>query len=241
MDSTPPTFSARCTELRSHIGRIQSSDADKHLVQTMEKIREELADHLSRIAGLTKTMQVISAVEDIPKPVIDAAAVEALKKTIGKLTVKLDKSRSQIGNNNNWADCGVKAKGLADALEQNLKKIWIDFIAGEQPGYAVFNSYRGLPKCRPILSELDRLAGILTELKRALPQEPSPILKVRETAALMGEKIASLGLGDTPPEVAEFLKKCAADGGAPLSDLSPEIFKWIRDQGFAGDLRVKPR
>jgi hypothetical protein len=241
MEDTAPTFAARCTELRTHIGRIQSSDADKHLVQTMEKIREDLVEHLSRIDDLKKTVQVFSTMEGMPKPVIDAAAVKTLKKTIGTLTGKLDKNRSQISSNNNWADCGVKSKGLAEALDRNLRKIWADYIAAEQPGFAVFNSYRGLPKCRPILSELDRLSGILTELKRALPQEPSPILKVRETGALMREKIASLGLGDTPPEVAEFLKKCAADGGAPLSDLTPEIFKWIRDQGFAGDLRVKPR
>lgn len=241
MKATAPTFAARCTELRTHIGRIQSSDADKHLVQTMEKIREELSEHLSRIEGLKKTMQFFSTVEGVPKPVVDADAVKALKKTISTLTGKLDKNRSQIGNNNNWADCGVKAKGLADALERDLRKTWSDYIATEQPGYAVFNAYRGLPKCRPILSELDRLSGILTELKRNLPHDPSPILKVSDTAALMREKISSLGLGDTPPEVAEFLKKCAADGGVPLSDLTPEIFKWIRDQGFAEDLRVKPR
>ena len=102
------TFEARCTELRTHIGRIQSSDADRHLVQTMEKIREELATHLSRIAALTTTKQVFSTVEGMPKPVIDAAAVKALKKTIGTLTGKLDNNRSQIGKNNNWADCGVK-------------------------------------------------------------------------------------------------------------------------------------
>lgn len=235
------TFEARCTELRTHIGRIQSSDADRHLVQTMEKIREELATHLSRIAALTTTKQVFSTVEGMPGPVIDAAAVKALKKTIGTLTGKLDNNRSQIGKNNNWADCGMKAKGLADALEQDLRKIWIDYIAGEQPGYAVFNGYRGLTKCRPILSELDRLVGILNELKRILPQDPVPISMVRETAALMRKKIASLGLENTPLAVADFLKKCATDGGAPLSELTPEIFDWIREQDFAGDLRVKPR
>jgi|GEM_PF-2833412 len=236
-----PTFATRCTELRTHIGRIQSSDADKHLVQTMEKIRVELAGLLSRIAGLTITKQVFSTVEGMPKPVIDAAAVKSLKKTIGTLTGKLDKNRTQIGNNNNWADCVVKAKGLADALERDIRKIWLDYIAGAQPGYAVFTGYRELPKCRPILSELDRLAGILNELKRTLPLDPSPISKISETAALMREKIASLGFGGTPPEVADFLKKCASDGGAPLSDLTPGIFQWISKEGFAGDLRVKPR
>jgi hypothetical protein len=241
MEATAPTFATRCNDLRTHIRRIQSSDADKHLVQTMEKIREELAGHLFRINGLKKTAQVFSNVAGMPKPVVDTSAVKALRKTIGTLTGKLDKNRSQIGNNNNWADCGVKAKGLADVLERDLRKIWSDYIAAEQPGYAVFNAYRGLPKCRPILSELDRLAGILNDLKKNLPQDPTPILKVGETTVLMREKIKSLGLGDTPLEVAEFLKKCAADGGAPLSDLSSEIFKWIREQGFAGDLRVKPR
>lgn len=240
MDATAPTFATRCTELRTHIGRIQSSDADKHLVQTMEKIRAELAEHLSRIEGLMKTRQVFSNVEGIPRPVIDSAAVKALKKTISTLTGKLDNNRSQIGNNNNWAECGVKAKGLAEALERDLKRIWMDYIAAEQPGYAVFNGYRALSQCRPILGELDRLAGILGELKKTLPQDPSPISRVSETAILMREKIAALGLGDAPPEMAEFLKKCATDGGAPLSDLTSEIFDWIREQGFAGDLRVKP-
>ena len=241
METTAPTFATRCTELRTRIGRIQAREADAQIVRTMENILTELAIHLDRATQLEKTKVVFSTVEGMPKPLVDAAAVKALKKTIGTLTGKLDKNRSQIGNNNNWADCGVKAKGLAVALERDLSRIWADYIAAEQPGFAVFNAYRGLPKCRHILSELDRLSGILTELKRALPQDNSPILKVRETVALMREKIASLGLGDTPPEVAEFLKKCAADGGAPLSDLTPDIFKWIRDQGFAGDLRVKPR
>lgn len=241
MEATVSTFTTRCNELRTQIGRIQSREADAQIVRTMENILAELAIHLSRATQLEKTKLVFSTVEGMPKPVIDATAVKSLKKTVGTLTGKLDNNRSQIGGGNSWADCVVKTKGLADSLERDLRKIWSDYIAAEHPGYAVFNAYRGLPKCRPILSELDRLSGILTELKRALPQEPSPILKVRETAALMREKIASLGLGDTPPEVAEFLKKCAADCGAPLSDLTPEIFKWIRDQGFAGDLRVKPR
>jgi hypothetical protein len=235
------TFATRCTELRGHIGRIQSSDADKHLVQTMEKIREELAVHLSRIAALTKTMQVFSAMENIAKPVIDTASVKALKKTIGTLTGKLDKSRSQIGNNNNWADCSLKAKGLADALERDLRKIWSDYIAAQQPNYMLFNGYRIFPQCRIILDELDRLAGTLGELKKTLPQDHIPISNVSETTILMKAKIASLPLGDVPAEMADFLKKCAADGGAPLSDITPEIFKWISEQGFAGDLRVKPR
>ena len=100
---------------------------------------------------------------------------------------------------------------------------------------------------------IDRLAGVLGELKKILPQDPLPISNVSKTVTLMRAKIASLPLGGVPPEIAsrplggvppemaDFLKKCAADGGAPLSDLTPEIFKWIRDQGFAGDLRVKPR
>ncbi|MEI7909630.1 MAG: hypothetical protein WCK77_08355 [Verrucomicrobiota bacterium] len=241
MEATAPTFATRCIELRTQIGRIQSREAEAQLVRTMENILVELAIHLDRAAQLAKTKLVFSTVEGMPKPVIDATAVKSLKKTVGTLTGKLDNNRSQIGGGNTWADCVVKAKGLADALERDLRRIWMDYIAVEQPGYAVFNAYRGLPKCRPILSELDRLAGTLNELKRTLPQDPSPIFKVRETAALMREKIASLGLGDTPPEVAEFLKKCATDGGAPLSDLTPEIFKWIREQGFAGDLRVTPR
>jgi hypothetical protein len=241
MEATLPTFASRCTELRTHIDSIQSSDANKHLVQTMEKIRENLAEHLSRIVGLKKTKQVFFNVEIMPKPVIDATAVKALKKMIGTLTGKLDKNRSQIGNNNNWADCGVKAKGLADALERELRKIWGDYISAEQPGYVVFNGYRIFPQCRTILDELDRLAGVLGELKKILPQDPLPISNVSKTVTLMRAKIASLPLGGVPPEMADFLKKCAADGGAPLSDLTPEIFKWIRDQGFAGDLRVKPR
>ena len=235
------TFATRCIELRAHIGRIQSSDADKHLVQTMEKIREELAVHLFRIAALTKTMQVFSAMENITKPVIDTASVKALKKTIGTLTGKLDKSRSQIGNNNNWADCSLKAKGLADALERDLTKIWRDYIEGEQPGYSLFNGYRIFPKCLSILDELDRLSAVLCELKKNLPQDTIPISSVSKTATLMRAKIDSLPLGDVPQEMAEFLKKCAADGGAPLTELTPKIFKWISEQGFAGDLRIKPR
>lgn len=241
MEATAPTFATRCIELRTRIGSIQYRDAEAHLVSTMENILAELAIHLDRAAQLEKTKQVFSTVDSLPKPEIDAAAVKSLKKTIGTLTGKLDNNRSQIGGGNTWADCVVKAKGLADALERDLRKIWLNYIADEQPGYAVFNAFRGLPKCRPILSELDRLTGIVNELKKTLPQDSSLIFKVREIAALMREKITSLGLGDTPPEVAEFLKKCAADGGAPLSELTPEIFKWIREQGFAGDLRVKPR
>jgi len=240
MEAAAPTFVARCAELRPSIGRIKSSDEDKHLVETMEKIRDELTAHLVKIASLTKSMEILAA-EGMPRPAIDAAAVRGLKTKIGSLVKKLDSNRSKIANDNSWAECGVKAKALADALERDLRKIWMDHIAAEQPGYSVFNGYRGLAKCRPILSELDRLAGSLNELKATLPQDPSPISKVSGTAALMREKIASLGLENTPAAVAEFLKKCAADGGAPLSDLTPEVFDWIRDQGFAGDLRVKPR
>lgn len=241
MEATALTFATRCSELRTQIGRIQSREADAQIVRTMENILAELAIHLDRATQLEKTKVVFSTVEGMPRPVVDATAIKSLKKTVTSLTGKLDNNRSQIGGGNTWADCVVKAKGLADSLERDLRKIWSDYIAALQPGYAVFNAYRGLPKCRPILSELDRLSGILTELKKTLPQEPSPILRVRETVALMREKISSLGLGETPPSVAEFLKKCAADGGAPLSDLTPEIFKWISEQGFAGDLRVKPR
>lgn len=241
METTTPTFTTRCTELRTHIGRIQSSDADKHLVQTMEKIREELAEYLSQIADLTKTRQVFSTVENMPKPAIDAATVKTLKKKIGTLTGKLDTSRSQIGKNNNWADCVVKAKGLGTTLEKDLKKTWTDFIEGERPGFEMFLGFRGLPQCAGPIKELERLSGVLNGLKSTLPEDSEPIELVRTTATKMRETIATLGLEGHPDEMVEFLKKCSTEGGAPFSELTPKIFQWILDEGFAGDLRVKSR
>jgi hypothetical protein len=241
MDASPTTFSSRCTELRSRIERIQSSDADKHLVRTMETIRTELREHLSRIALLAKTMEVFAGVENMPRPGIDAVAVKNLRSKISTLIGKLDKNRSRITENSGWAECSVRAKALADTLEKDLRKIWADYITSEQPGYEMFQSFRGLPQCGPPLRELDRLSGILKGIRSNIPQDPSPIPKVRETITLMRKQIASLGLDGEPPEMVAFLKRCSAEGGAPLTDLTPQIFRWIQEKGFAADLRVKPR
>lgn len=233
-------IAARCTELRTHIGRIKSSDEDKHLVRTMETIRDELTLHLSRIAGLTKSMDVLAA-EGMPRPAIDAAGIRGLRTKINSLIKKLDSNRSKIANDNGWAECAVKAKALADKLEIDLRKLWSDFIADERPGYEMFNAFRGLPQCGPPLRELERLGSILNGQKGTLPQDPAPVALVRTTAAQMREQIGSLGLDGEPAAMIAFLKKCSAEGGAPLSDLTPEIFQWIIQKGFAADLRVKPR
>jgi hypothetical protein len=177
----------------------------------------------------------------MPRPAIDAAAVRGLKTKIGSLVKKLDSNRSKIANDNGWAECGVKAKALADKLEIDLRKLWSDFIADERPGYEMFNAFRGLPQCGPPLRELDRLASILNGQKGTLPQDPAPVALVRSTAARMREQIGSLGLEGEPAAMIAFLKKCSAEGGAPLSDLTPEIFDWIIQKGFTADLRVKPR
>jgi hypothetical protein len=237
----PTTFTTRCDGLIAQIERIQSREADAQIVRTLESMIAELSNHLDRATKLQRTAGIFASVEGMPQPVVNANAVEALKKDVGKLTERLEKNRTQIAGGNYWANCIVKAKGLTDSLEQELNRIWVDFISAEQPGYSVFKAYRSLPTCRPILSELDRLAGILISLRRTLPEDQSTIIMVRETTALMREHIASLGLEDTPPEVEDFLKKCSADGGAFLSELTPEIFKWISAKGFAEDFRVKPR
>lgn len=240
MEATVTTFAARCTGLRTHIGRIKSSDEDKHLVRTMETIRAELADHVSRIASLTKAMGVFAA-EGMPRPAIDAPGIRGLKTKVSSLTRKLDSNRSKIANDNGWAECAVKAKALADKLDIDLRKLWSDFIVSERPGYEMFNAFRGLPQCGPPLRELERLASILNGQKGTLPQDPAPVALVRSTVARMREQIGSLGLDGEPEAMIAFLKKCSAEGGAPLSDLTPEIFQWIVQKGFAADLRVKPR
>ena len=206
----------------------------------MEKIRDELTVHLDRIANLTKSMEVL-VVEGMPRPAIDSAAVRGLKTKIGSLIKKLDSNRSKIANDNNWAECGIKAKALADKLEMDLRKLWSDFIAAERPGYEMFNAFRGLPQCGPPLRELERQASILNGQKGTLPQDPAPVALIRSTVAQMREQISSLGLNGEPEAMVAFLKRCSAEGGAPLSDLTPEIFEWIVQKGFAADLRVKPR
>lgn len=241
MDATvPPIFAERCTELRSHISRIQSSDADKGLVRTMENIRTELAEHLNRVEGLMKSRKVLSVIDGVPPPQINANTLKALKKTIVALTGKLDNNRSQIGGGSTWADCDVKAKGLAEALDKDLRNIWTKFISDERPAYEMFNAFSALPQCAAPLRELHRLSGILDGLRKTLPQSPSAIDEVRATAIRMRKQIESLGLDGEPAEMVAFLKKCSGDG-APLSDLTQEIFQWIQDKGYAATLRVKPR
>ncbi|MCB1129532.1 MAG: hypothetical protein KDN05_00285 [Verrucomicrobiae bacterium] len=239
--SASPTFAERCTKLRSHISRIQSIDADKGLVRTMENIRTELVGHLSRVEALMKTRQVFSAIDGMLLPVIDVNALKGLKKTIGTLIGKLDNNRSQIGSGNTWADCDVKAKGLADNLERDLRVIWTKFISDERPAYEMFNAFSALPQCTTPLRELQRLSGVLDGLRKTLPLSPAAIEEVRSTAARMREHINSLGLDGEPAEMVAFLKKCSGPDGAPLTDLTPEVFQWIKDKGYAATLRVKPR
>ena len=105
----------------------------------------------------------------------------------------------------------------------------------------MFLGFRGLPQCKTPIQELERLANTLNELGRTLPENPDPIEMVTTIADQMRKIIASLGLDGQPAEMVAFLKKCSTEGGAPLSELTQEIFKWIQEQGFAGDLRVKSR
>jgi hypothetical protein len=171
---------------------------------------------------------------------VAGSTLKPLQDRISKLRKVLNDSRSQIANGNVWAECNTQAEARAKDLGQELQKQWKGFVVEQTPGIETFRPFAKLPACKTTFDELAALDLQAKNDQTRIPSTDTEIDAVLTRGKRMQELISGLRLKDQPPEMQDFLKRCAQTG-VSLDDLTDEVLVWLKSTGFAASLRIVTR
>lgn len=236
--SVTPLLIQRCRDLRTKIEHVASLEKDAELLNQLGQIKDALQRHREQSSALIGVLTILHHEglvkrEDVPTD----SRIAAFRKLIDALQKKLSESRTKLKTGNDWAKCDKEAGALVKELDARLKVIWSQFVGDHNRNTDGFQAFRHIEGCSSILQKLDALNKRLTVLKAELPKTEADAISVRTASAEMDALIAEIDLGDVPEAVQEFLRK-AAQGGVSLSELTDEIFAYLRLRKFVNSLRV---
>ncbi len=216
---------------------IANRAADKEVVKQMEKIEEPLKRHVATIVDLHRSLSMMQKAKLVKANPVAGSTVKPLQERISKLRKVLNGRRSQIANGNVWAECNTHAEARAKDLAQQLQKQWKDFVIEQTPGIETFRPFAKLPSCKPTFDALLELDLQAKNDQTRLPSDDTEINAVQTRGKRMHELISELGLKGEPPEMQDFLKRCAQTG-VPLDELNNDVLAWLNSKGFAASLRI---
>jgi hypothetical protein len=237
-DATPGnTLLSRSKELSDKMKRIDNRAADEVVVRNMEEIQEPLIGHVETVVRLHTSLLVMRKANLVKASPILSASVRTLQNRISTLRQRLSNSRSKLMEGSAWAECNTHAKARARELEQELQQQWRSFITENTPGIETFRPFAKLTSCKSKFDELERLDREAKETQARLPSSEAEIGAVCTRGAKMNQLIDGLGLEGEPPEMQNFLKRCA-QSGVPLDELTDEVLMWLKNKRFAASLRI---
>lgn len=240
-DTTPAkTLLSRSKKLSDKIKSIANRDAAEELVNQMERIEVPLKQHVATIVTLRGSLSLMQKAQLLQGTPVPGSKVKPLQERISKLRRRLHENRSQIANGNVWAECNTQAEARATELRQQLQQQWKDFIAQHTPGIETFRPFAKLPSCKTTFDELLELDLQAKNDQTRLPSTDTEIDAVRTRGKRMQKLIGELGLEGEPPEMQDFLKRCAQIG-VPLDELNNDVLAWLKSKGFAASLRIVTR
>lgn len=232
------TLLERSQELRKEIDRYSNRESDAQIVQNLSGIAETVASHAAQAQGLATSVRVIAAEGLLEGQWISAPAVASLQKRIEAVRKRLSETRGDPRKGNLWANCDADAKALAKTVSSNAESAWRRFLDKQSTDTTSFSTFRRVPACASVLKKVDEANASLKARTLSLPTTRKEITEATATGEHAKELIGKLKLGGVPQEVQTLLKN-AATGGVPLTDLTDEVLKWLRDhKEFLDGLRI---
>lgn len=232
----------RCGELMTNLGRLDSVTKDKGIQIQIGALDQKAAILVANSAELK--IQLATMVKGGLCAGVKwgglAQKLDSLDHRIGKVIEKLDASPEKINDGQAWPQCERLAHEVAKDLKDALKSAWNGFVTRKTLNrVSVFSVLKDLTKYRGVINELEGLDRVAKSRLDTLPQKPEDITFIIDVDTQMTDLINGLGIADEPPEMIDFLKRCASANGVPLSELTDERLKWLRSKDFEQSLRVR--
>lgn len=148
-----------------------------------------------------------------------------------------------------WFDSGTGIEYIdhiqqaADRLYESASDRWVALKAGLQPGLlegAMIERLRG--NTEPLDAACDELEAATTAWRSLPEMVPSAgdVQRARDAKAKVEDAWEALGRAGATPERIEFLKR-VGNGAAPLTTLSDDLLRWLRETGLVASLVVSSR
>jgi hypothetical protein len=240
-----PSLAARAEALLNRLAQVEAQETDRQARLEIERARlragrsrEALKDALGVIPVLAQ-----SGVAPVIPPAIDlAGARRALRATATSLVgAPVSEIASRIRSNsvNNALETAEKfSRSLESALNRSVEKRRQEILPPkvDQPVIA----YPGASEV--VAARLRRLQTLLQRKVEGLPpRELAQRLRDIVSAAASwttDQPRLEEGLDGQHPEVKEFLRQAATEGGAPWSLITSVVQAWLADPENTANLRV---
>jgi hypothetical protein len=232
------TLVERSQELRKEIDRYANQEGDAQIAQNLSGIADAVSNHATQAQALATSVRVIAAERLLEGQWISAQAVASLQKRIEAVRKRLSETRGDPRKGNLWANCDADAKALAKTVGSQAESAWRRFLDKQSTDTTNFSTFRRVPACGSVLKRVDEANATLKARTLSLPTTRKEITEANATGEHAKELIGKLKLDGVPREIQTLLKN-AATGGVPLTELTDDMLKWLREnQDFLDGVRI---
>lgn len=233
---------ARCGELMGDLDRLGSvtqAQGIQDQVKALDDKAVALSENSAALKAPLETMMKGGLCAGVSWSGI-SKLLDELDARITRVLEKLQASPEKINDGQVWPRFENLAHKVATDLREVLKGEWSGFVTRNTLNrVSVFSIFKGLAQCRDAIDELEELDRKAKARMNLLPQTPEDISFIIEISNEMTALINGLGIEGEPPEMIEFLKRCASGSGVSLSELTDKRLAWLRSKGFEESLRVR--
>ena len=235
-----PTIAGRASALRSRLEALDRTASNVAEVNALESLRFGLANRSEKLRGeLAKEKLLSNASIAVPVP----ASVVAVRKRATGLLEKFmaDTKANTLKRGQSWSalldEVDTATRDLGSAVTAAWRAHRSSVFAGESPA-----EIRGkLARTKENDDAFDDYATLYGRLKAAfetLPADAEAIARVGRIAADL-EKVGATFDFNVPAEVKLFLEAVLSIKGAPLSLLTPNVQKWLAENGGSNSYSVR--
>ena len=165
---------------------------------------------------------------------------DKLLNIIADAEAKFQENPELILNNESFNGIGLDSSvnGLKTALKEQLIKNWKTYLTQQMPSTnkEMLNLLSEVEAFRPTVQRIQKLDLQLQQIE--FPKNREDFERVDQQIDLLRQSWNSLSSDEVPAAVLSFLK-AAADQGAPIDFLTPEVQEWLTKHGIANSLRIR--
>ncbi|MFT7003506.1 MAG: transcriptional/translational regulatory protein YebC/TACO1 [Sulfurimonas sp.] len=130
---------------------------------------------------------------------------------------------------------------IESEIESILLKQWEDYIDSNKPNInrETLDVFEQIPDFSGVVKSLKEKLELLDEYKKSLPISDNNFKLVISSSSEMKLLIEQLDSKDIPASVSNFLKKAGTIAGIDLSEITTEIFEWLKENNLLNKCLVK--
>ncbi|SFV65469.1 hypothetical protein MNB_SV-12-1227 [hydrothermal vent metagenome] len=135
----------------------------------------------------------------------------------------------------------IKLNNIQNEIQEKLESQWKEFISEKRPSINIsqLNVLKNIPDFKIVVIELKEKLEIINELKEKFPNKDADFELILSTTKEMTNLWEKLSSKDIPEPMMEFLKKAGSFDGVKLSEITPEILKWLNDNNLTHLCQVR--